>query len=225
MEYFKDIKHDTDSCMDVWEGLYKKVYPCFFETYFDFSNIEDKETSPNCKRWYIKLRGDLDISHKFPKFKMAGDCIFNFNSKKVELFKKWIGNSDEGYKLLEKCAEKHHSFENFAFMPITGGMNNQKGKHLLDRPDIHINELKKYFAGEENTILSNSRGNKEALKWYLSIFEKDIYKYFSMVYLIEDREFIDEEFLPFSNTIVNDENSAIQYMQLALKFWSKRNIS
>lgn len=36
MEYFKDIKHDIDSCMDVWEGLYKKIYPQFFDTYFDF---------------------------------------------------------------------------------------------------------------------------------------------------------------------------------------------
>lgn len=52
MEYFKDIKHDIDSCMDVWEGLYKKIYPQFFDTYFDFSIIKDVETNSKCKRWY-----------------------------------------------------------------------------------------------------------------------------------------------------------------------------
>ena len=187
MEYFKDIKHDIDSCMDVWEGLYKKIYPQFFDTYFDFSIIKDVETNSKCKRWYIKLRRDIDISNKFPKFKMAGDCIFNFNDKKVERFNKWINKSVKGKILLKKCAEKHHSFENFAFMPITGGMNNQKGRQAFDRPDIHIFELKKFFNSEENIILSSARNNKEALEWYLSIFEKNIYKYCSWIYLIENR--------------------------------------
>ena len=224
MEEFKDIEHDIDSCMDVWEGLYKQVYHKFFGKYFDFSKIEDKETSSKCKRWYIKLRGDLDISHKYPKFKMAGDCIFNFNNKKIKIFNEWTDGSSEGKRLLVECAQKHHSFQNFAFMPITGGMNNQKGRQVLDRSDIHVNELQRYFTGEKSKILSNARGNKEALKWYLSIFENDIYKYFSRVYLIEDREFINKEFLPFANIVIRDENSAIQYMRLALKFWSKRNI-
>lgn len=225
MEYFNDIKHDIDSCMDVWEGLYKKIYPQFFDTYFDFSIIKDVETNSKCKRWYIKLRRDIDISNKFPKFKMAGDCIFNFNDKKVERFNKWINKSEKGKILLKKCAEKHHSFENFAFMPITGGMNNQKGRQAFDRPDIHIFELKKFFNSEENIILSSARNNKEALEWYLSIFEKNIYKYCSWIYLIENRNFIDKEFLPFANKKIENEDSAIQYMNLAIKFWNLRKNS
>lgn len=226
VEYFNDKKHDIDSCMDVWEGFYKKVYTKFFDKYFDFSEIEDKETNANCKRYYIKLRKDIDISKEFPQFKIAGDCIFNFNNKKVEKFQSWIDQSSEGKNLLKQCMAKHHSFENFAFMPITGGMNNQKGRHPFDRPDTHISEIQKYFKFEENTILNSARRNEEALKWYLSIFEKDIYKYLSEVYLIENRDFIDKEFLPFANKKIESEDSAIQYMNLALKFWSirKKNI-
>lgn len=225
VEYFNDKKHDIDSCMDVWEGFYKKVYTKFFDKYFDFSKIEDKETNANCKRYYIKLRKDIDISKKFPQFKIAGDCIFNFNNKKVEKFQSWIDQSSEK-NLLKQCVAMHHSFENFAFMPITGGMNNQKGRHPFDRPDTHISEIQKYFKFEENTILNSARRNEEALKWYLSIFEKDIYKYLSEVYLIENRDFIDKEFLPFANKKIESEDSAIQYMNLALKFWSirKKNI-
>lgn len=107
-------------------------------------------------------------------------------------------------------------------MPITGGMNNQKGRQAFDRPDIHIFELKKYFNSEENIILSSARNNKEALEWYLSIFEKNIYKYCSWIYLIENRNFIDKEFLPFANKKIENEDSAIQYMNLAIKFWNLR---
>ena len=124
MDNFKDKEHDIDSCKDVWKEFYYIVYPKYFGEYFDFSNLEDKETSPKCKRWYIKLKRDIDISHTFPKFKMAGDCIFNFNDKKIDKLNK-LPLSDKAKKLLDKCAKKHHSFENFAFMPITGGMNIQ----------------------------------------------------------------------------------------------------
>lgn len=226
MESFEDKEHDPDSCKDVWEGLYQKVYPQFFDRYFDFSFLDDKETSLKCKRWYIKLRSGIDISNEFPRFKMAGDCIFNFNCKKEKKFNEWVSESREGKELLEECKEKHYSLENFAFMPITGGMNNQKGRQVLDRPDIHISELQRYFNFGENQILSSARSNKEALKWYLSIFEKNIYKYLNWVYLIDDRDFIDKKFLPFANKKIENENSAIQYMNLAIDFWDlrKKNI-
>ena len=44
--------------------------------------------------------------------------------------------------------------------------------------------------------------------------------------MIENRDFIDKEFLPFANKKIESEDSAIQYMNLALKFWSirKKNI-
>ena len=39
---FNDVKHDTDSCLDVWNDFYCKVYRNFFGQYFDFEKIEDK---------------------------------------------------------------------------------------------------------------------------------------------------------------------------------------
>jgi len=221
MTEFKDIQHDIDSCKDVWEGLYKIVYLNFFEKYFDFSNLRDYETSKTCKRWYIKLRNDIEIKKEFPKFKMAGDCIFNFNENKINKLNKYVKNSKEGQVLLEKCAKYHYSFENFAFMPITGGMNNQKGRNALDRPDIHINEIRKHFAKEDSKIFKNLRYNLKALEWYLSIFNGDINKYLKEVYLINDKTFINK-FIEFANVEVKDELSAINYMNLALEFWKIR---
>ena len=44
------------------------------------------------------------------------------------------------------------------------------------------------------------------------------------VYQITDEDFIFEKFLKFANTEINDETSAIEYMELAKEFWEKRNI-
>lgn len=218
---FQDLDHDADACMDVWTGFYTRVYPPFFKEYFDFSKIEDKETTKKCKRWYIKLKDDIELKKEFPRFKMSGDCIFNFNEKKVNILSKYI-NTKEGLELLAYCKAHHHSFENFAFMPITGGMNNQKGRQVLDRPDIHVNEISKYFKNEDSNIFSNARGNRKALEWYLSLFENSITDYFCKVYLIDDEDFIFNCFLPFADIKVCDGNSAIQYMKLAKMFWEKR---
>jgi len=143
--------------------------------------------------------------------------------KKIGILKNYI-NTTHGLELLEYCAKKHHSFENFAFMPITGGMNNQKGHQVLDRPDIHTNEILKYFNDENSNIFDNAKGNKKALEWYLSLFDKDIKKYVKKVYLIDNETFILENFLKFSNTVVCDNDTAIEYMNLAKTFWEKRNI-
>ena len=219
-----DVNHDTDSCMEVWQGLYQVIYPQFFGKYFDFSKLEDKETPAKCKRWYIKLRDDFEGKQIYPKFKMAGDCIFNFSEKKFDIFDKLINHSSEGKELLEKCVDHHHCFENFAFMPITGGMNNQKGSNRLDRPDIHSHEIEKYFCGEESKIFNNARKNRVALEWYLSLFNRNIYKYLETIYLIEEEEFWEKKFLPFAKVKINTENTAIKYMELALEFWEKRKM-
>ena len=62
----------------------------------------------------------------------------------------------------------------------------------------------------------------EALEWYLSIFKNDIYAYIKKVYLIDDKKFIDDELFAFADTEINDEQSAIKYMNIALKFWKIR---
>ena len=115
MTEFKDTQHDIDSCKDVWEGLYKIVYLNFFEKYFDFSNLRDYETSKTCKRWYIKLRNDIEIKKEFPKFKMAGDCIFNFNENKINKL-----NNHNCFIATENASILHSTIKNksFNFIPI-----------------------------------------------------------------------------------------------------------
>ena len=234
MKEFKDLEHDTDSCKDVWERFYNFVYQDFFGKYFDFTKLEDKETQ-NPKRWYIKLRDDINVKSDYPKFKMAGDCIFNFNNKKVSVIQNlpgWSEATEEEKELLKRCMEHHHSFDNFAFMPITGNMQGQKGSHQLDRPDIHINEIKRYFQkkksnGNEDidqcSIFSHaSKNNKDALKWYLSLFDNDIHKYFKEVYLIDDDKYIDNEFLKYADMKIKNRATVVQYMKLAVEFWEKR---
>lgn len=220
---FIDNSHDRDSSLDTWQKFYVKVYPDFFGQYFDFSKIDDKETSPKCKRWYIKLKDDIVQKKAFPNFKMSGDCIFNFNSQKVDIFKKYV-KTEEELRLLEYCANHHHSFENFAFMPITGGMNNQKGRNKLDRPDVHVKNIYNYFKDNNRNIFSNAQGNEKALEWYLSLFDRNINKYIEKVYLIYDKDFIENKFLPFSEKKICNEETAKEYMLLAKNFWKKRDI-
>lgn len=236
MNAYRDIKHDIDSCEDVWNGFYKKIYPGFFSKYLDFSKLEDKETSIKCKRWYIKLLDDLSEKKKYPNFKMAGDCIFNFNSKKAKILKGYIGEDKEGLDLLRYCVEHHHTYLNFSFMPITGGMNNTKGRHTLDRPEILTYELLKHYEGEESKAINGaSSANIPALIYYLSWFEikedisgrvdakKSISKYMKEVYQIEDDDFV-SRFLGFANVDVCDKDTAIDYMRMAKEFWEKRNL-
>lgn len=236
MTEYLDTQHDIDSCEDVWNGFHRKVYPPFFGRYLDFSKLEDKKTSIKCKRWYVKLRDDIEEKKIYPNFKMAGDCIFNFNAQKERILRGYIGDDKDGVKMLRYCVEHHHTYLNFSFMPITGGMNNSKGRQVLDRPEVHLKELYKYYKGENSGIFSNARGNKQALIWYLSWFDGDgkrdeksakqsFLKYMKVVYLIDDEEFIYKRLLPFAAVEIKDKQTAMQYMSLAKEFWIKRLIT
>ena len=78
---FNDNLHDCDSTQDVWRKLYSIIYKDAFNHIFDFENIQDSETSKRCKRLYIKIDKirQPDLAERYPKFKVAGECIFNFN--------------------------------------------------------------------------------------------------------------------------------------------------
>lgn len=230
---FIDNVHDRDSSNDVWEKSYRIVYRNFFANIFDFENISDTETSAKCKRFYAKINKEknLELRKKYPKFKMAGDCDFNFNDKKIELVKKFL--RDEDYGLLKSCHDNHHELWNFSFMPITGGMNNIKGRlrsannfrketYSFDRLDVFIHELSLYYEQESNCI--PGRYNKDALNWFLHLEGiNTIYKYCKEVYLIDDEIFVDELISSGCKPIV-DRESAIKYMKLAKKYWQyKKN--
>lgn len=60
------------------------------------------------------------------------------------------------------------------------------------------------------------------IQCFLECIENDIMNYIREVYLIEDDKFIFDVFLPFSNTVVCNEETAVEYMKLAKTFWEKR---
>lgn len=228
---FTDKTHDYDSTKDVWEKLYDIIYKDTFGYLFDFENKDDKETNHRCKRWYIKIDREKQpvLAKKFPRFKMAGDCIFNFNEKKIELIREIIEDSEN--ELLAKCKSNHHSLLNFSFIPITGGLNNTKGiircengieRKSFDRPDVLIAELQKYYQGIPTRVFR--RTNIEALKWYLNIFaERGIVGYCKDVYLIDDEEMI-QRFLKLSMKPICNLETAIEYMMLACDYWKMKEI-
>ncbi len=221
---FEDKIHDVDSSRDVWERLYSKIYRNTFGQLFDFDSLDDTESSDKCKRWYIKIRKERPEYQVFPKFKISGDCIFNFNEKKLMLFKNMINEDDR--ELLDKCHASHHSLVNFSFMPITGGLNNTKGtircregieKTSLDRPDVLIKELDIYYGeGKNERIFAR---NRKALEWYLSLFKDEGIKgYCRKIYLIDDERLL-ERFITGGAKPVCDSESAREYMNLALDYW------
>lgn len=224
---YTDIMHDVDSSEDVWNKLYNIVYIDRFGDVFNFKKREDKETSVKCKRWYIKIsEKQTELKKKYPQFKMAGDCDFNFNTKKVAIFEKMLGESNEGRMLLECCKNNHHKLFNFSFMPITGGMNSKKGilryngdevaeSKPLDRFDIFINELDRYYKIGETRLFS--RYNRDALAWYLSNFS-NVYEYFKDIYLIDNPEFVNKIIQSGSKPISNPQQ-VLNYMKLASEYW------
>ena len=64
---------------------------------------------------------------KFKSIELSGDCFFNFNDNKIAAFKE-ISCDEYLMKRLNECALRHYSNENCVLMPVTGGMNNVKGK-------------------------------------------------------------------------------------------------
>ena len=74
---------------------------------------------------------------------MAGDCDFNFNAKKIELYRKLL--SDKENDLLTECANMHHCLYNFSFMPITGNMQGVKGNDKNDRFDKFVYLLSIFY--------------------------------------------------------------------------------
>lgn len=211
-----------DSSPETWNDLFLKVYRDRFDALFDFNNLSDVGTNPECKRIYARLNFNKnpDLQDKFAHFKVAGDCDFNFNDKKVKIFEKILGETNND--LLKKCHEHHHSFCNFSFMPITGGLNNSKGtlKHEkelcpLDRFDSFICELDKYYNGQDTAILNTV--NKAAVCWWLSNF-KDVYEYCHDVYFISDKTFVDK-LLAHGQKPLNNRENLISYMHLALEYW------
>ncbi|WP_208559154.1 hypothetical protein [Marinilactibacillus kalidii] len=243
------IEFDPDSSPEAW-SFFKKIYTedqLPFISEFDTEKL--KLTKNNeARRLAIGLKPGSYLAEEgkfWPKFRIAGDCDFNFDEKKVEQFESILKNS-ENIKLLSDCAEMHHTVLNFSFMPITGRMNNLKGSlhafgkkeiHILpgksyDRLDTFIAALKNYYCKEskeskeskdcikDDIVLKFAGKNEEPLVSYLDKFN-NVYEYCSRIYFIKDTEFVDK-LIESGNQPLSSEENIKEYMDNAMSYWRIR---
>ena len=170
--------YDPDSSLRAWEYYFKMYYE--FLSNVEKENKEDKNLLFEKKfgkknKFWLSGKAYKRIAGTFCYFEnkdyirpykldscwlkegknigIAGDCVFNFNEKKVSYFWKKIkkDNNEENQQknqqikeILLLCSSMHHSPFNFSLMPTTGGLNNIKGNGL-DRIDVFLNTLKNIY--------------------------------------------------------------------------------
>ncbi len=146
-DYFKD--YEPDSSKAAW-----KYYEIMYKDTINIkASIERKGGGKyRRERGYFKYEKENNkVIEQIPeqgyleigKISLAGDCVFNFNEKKFNIFKKFVKGDIELLGKLLYCHKMHHSPYNFALIPVSGGMNNKKGSHN-DRPDWLLYSLSKF---------------------------------------------------------------------------------
>jgi len=124
----KILDFDPDSSPIAWEH-YEKYY-----NYFSFTKLEESLEKDKTGEIIYRLKSTVSVDEI--KYEIAGDCSFNFNEDKKKSFIDIINKDDKSedeYKKkvkdkLEQVSKMHHTLMNFSLIPVTGGLNNLKGK-------------------------------------------------------------------------------------------------
>ena len=201
-----------------------------------WANFVDEPKSEQNNRLYALQKNAKRCSNKAGKLhfvasrRLGGECDFNFNKKKIAMFREIINNDqnasketkDYAFALLKTCEEKHHTLLNFSLMESTGNMQGFKGDDRFDRLDRFVYELDLYYKELSNSIINNAANKKarNGLTSFLKIFT-DIYHYCEEIYLIEDKKFI-EKIIQQGSEPIENTYEIIRYMHLALEFWKKK---
>lgn len=135
----KEFNFDPDSSPEAWDH---------YQEYYNDVGSLGKLTLVNQKD-YNRLKSEISVCGI--TYDIAGDCSFNFNEKKVKIFKTIINGdpsiSDEDKKklkeLLDKCNENHYTLLNFDLIPVTGGMNNLKGNLKYKDENVMVHDMGK----------------------------------------------------------------------------------
>lgn len=266
---FDTEKHiyDPDSSLLVWK-YYLKVYKdLLILTDEDEKSLfnEDYTTKCNEKKFWLEkgkyerivgtFRYSDDGKKSLETYKLdqtglikgkniglAGDCVFNFNEKKIWDFLKCI-NSDEQEninckeilkELLRLAFSLHHAVFNFSLMPVNGGLNKTKGRTKKDGLDDLgcklkevYKELKKDRSEKEYDslveILGMQRKYKETNEALIDFLKKvgSFENYCNIFYNIDserDKKLFQTLFSNSAKEIKNTED-LIQYIGLAVKYW------
>ena len=221
-----NLFYDPDSSPLAWEH-YNEVYKFGVYNEFDFNKRHVQNSKAKFLREVISIQGSSVLSGDDKlgrKFKIGGETDFNFNSKKVQLFRKILGGESVYLSILNKCEQSHHTLKNFSLMAVTGAMNNFKGRNRFDRLDCFVSNLNDCFPLNGATgLLKAAKLNKERLSFFINQFE-DIYEYCRYVYFIEDRSFVNRLIDEGKWTIVSP-CCVNRYMILAQDFWELKKKS
>ena len=123
---------EFDANEERWK-YYRKTYPFEINTELLYLNTNKKRLVGRFT--YSRNEKSLTVT-QIPKennsdssIVLSGDVFFNFNENKIQAFKKNVKDiDDETRKLLDDVSNRYHSEENCVLMPVTGAMNNVKGK-------------------------------------------------------------------------------------------------
>lgn len=168
--------YDPDSSSIAW-AYYKTMYDGISIVEEEEVNSEYLPTRVKSLFYYSENNleqkacgGDLQLN----KVELAGDCVFNFNQRKLANFVNLL-NENTNQELLEKlklCARMHHSPYNFSLMSVTGGMNNVKGSQYKDRIDVLLYAIKEnYKANKDNLEDIRSCKNEEEIREKIKVPE------------------------------------------------------
>lgn len=243
----EEFKYEPDSSPEAW-AHFKNYYSIDndiikqydldnlrFYTYLEYrtySNCPDKTKAYN--RLYALHKNTEFFNHGMycrPALRLSGDCDFNFNEKKYQLFKEIIMKdtllSDEerscAMTQLSRCKDNHDTLLNFSLMQSIGDMQKVKGKDNFDRFDKYIRNVFLYLTEDDRKILSESKANTEDLMDFLNEFKNGdkIYDYFKTMYFIDDHDFVDN-IIEQGALPINTCKDVIRYMTLAEEFWNKK---
>lgn len=157
-------EYEPDSSPIAWK-YYKIMYGDMIDEGQGISSAIRIQGLFNYKKKSIEQEtyGDLELG----KIALAGDCVFNFNEKKVKGFKKLLNAEKKDHDLQNKlrlCEKMHHSPYNFSLMPVTGGMNNQKRSLSgYDRPDVLLYAISKFYEKDMTELTEKTTENYDRL--------------------------------------------------------------
>ena len=123
----------------------KEQWAHYQEIYAELNIETDKLYLDNNNK---RLLGRFEYSNGFsqidkepgenPSIVLSGDSFFNFNDKKIAAFNSIPGLSVATKEKLTSFSAYHNTKENCVLMPVTGGMNNVKGKAYFKNGSLLI---------------------------------------------------------------------------------------
>lgn len=189
---------------------------------------------------FYKIMNDFHLqNHESENFN--GDRIFNFSSDRIILLNSII--KDEYTLDTEYLTDLNHLSVNCSIMFKCGNMNNTKSQlrviqfnketntldadpvgnfgYKLDRPDLFLCMLEKYYKGEKESLFLNSTlPNIKDLDEYLNEVES-VENFCLEVYNLDDKKLVDELLL-IGNKPLNTAQNVFDYICIAVKFWNCR---